>query len=951
MANHGHGRGHSHGHGMTEVLLKESDKELGMRESDGAATWKIVASASDITRVQVSKHNTALRVLVVVDVLTTIFILWGGVCGFNWENFGPQLVDNYGGYPSAAQPPKNISLGGALAYNHYESLAPGRVSFHVRNSMIDVLVITAVKYVCMLALCFFIPALCLDSGAPDSVGNGSKLYRKELLQDILPRIVPDHVPVNIWQSVAWWCIFSISMLSLTKAGMWQYGDGYSTSHPYKTAAVVVVAVMSILEVRLSHLLLESQQRGFDLDKLLLSDLAALRKLKSDYNSQHHGSSESKQRQDKSEKSEEDPRSRFYDDPEKIRLELLSATGVQVNGEKRRPSNLLQEVVVYWTIMKPYFWPNGLTSKVRILFTFLIMIGSKLCSILSPIFIGQAVQRLSDSGEIPVLEITLYASLKFLSVGLQQLQKIVYLGVKQHAFSEIATTTFRHLHNLSLDWHLQKKMGQVLRIMDRGISSADSVMNYLVLYLFPSIVQAIIVFAIFYIKFSSAELAGVSFLSFVAYVVVTIKITMWRKKFRKATNRHDNKYHDLATDSLVNFETVKYFANEEYEIGRFQDTVQQYQKHNIATQASLAVLNSAQQLDIQATALIALMISASSILHHTTRLDGVDGASSKSTTKIGDFVSVNAYLLQLYAPLSFLGTIYSTVVQAFVDMGNLSDLLVVSPDVKDSPSARPLRLLNTGSNVKRGAKIEFRNVSFHYPSQPTKGVEGLSFIVEAGTTTAFVGPTGAGKSTVSRLLFRFYDVDSGEILVDGQNIADVTQKSLRSAIGVVPQDTVLFNSTLRENIQYGRIGAPHSMLENAARSAQVLDFINSLEDGWETSVGERGLKISGGEKQRVAIARCLLKDPPIVALDEATSALDSTTEVAVQEALNRLGQGRTQVVIAHRLSTIMKADQICVLRSGRIVERGTHSELLARKQMYYNLWNAQQETQPETEGSS
>lgn len=593
----------------------------------------------------------------------------------------------------------------------------------------------------------------------------------------------------------------------------------------------------------------------------------------------------------------------------------------------------------WKIMQAYVWPAGICPKLRIFITFIVMGGSKISAILSPIYIGEAVQRLSDEGIVPYYEITMYCSLQFLNVGLAQCQKIVYLGVKQHAFAEIAVTTFTHLHNLSLDWHLQKKMGAVLRIMDRGIASADQVMNYLVLYLLPSIVQAFVVFGLFYVKFNSAELAGAGFLSFVAYCVVTIQITMWRKKFRKATNKHDNKYHDLATDSLINFETVKYFANEIHEIKQFKHSVVEYQKHNIATQLSLAILNSTQQLDIQLTTMIALMMSATMILHQT-------GHGHKGN--IGTFVSVNAYIIQLYAPLSFLGTIYSTVVQAFVDMNNLSEMLVVSPDVKDVPNALELRLKASS----QGARIEFQNVHFSYPSQPTKGLKGVSFVVEPGTTTAVVGPTGAGKSTISRLLFRFYDTTSGNILIDNQNIALVSQSSLRKSVGVVPQDTVLFNTSLRTNIQYGNVHANFDALKSAAKSAQILSFIESLDNTWDTTVGERGLKISGGEKQRVAIARCLLKNPPIVLLDEATSALDSQTEVAVQDALMQLGQNRTQIVIAHRLSTIMNAEQILVLDEGEIVERGTHEELLQiNNGVYCQLWNAQQDQRGNIEANA
>merc|ERR1711871_1474788 len=342
---------------------------------------------------------------------------------------------------------------------------------------------------------------------------------------------------------------------------------------------------------------------------------------------------------------------------------------------------------------------------------------------------------------------------------------------------------------------------------------------------------------------------------------------------------------------------------------FKEAVLRYQKYSVSTQASLALLNTSQQLDVQITTLVALCISATTILHLT---------STDAASQIGDLVSVNAYIVGLFAPLSFLGTIYSTVIQAFIDMTNLAELLVLSPDVMDSKDARAITL----KSPQKGASIEFRNVSFRYPSQSSKGVKNISFYAPPGSTTAIVGPTGGGKSTLFRLLFRFYDTDSGDILIDDQRISNVTQRSLRRSIGVVPQDPVLFNKSIKENIQYGDVNASFEAVQEAAENAQITNFIASLDKSWDTAVGERGLKISGGEKQRVAIARCLLKDPPVVLFDEATSALDSATEIAIQEALNRLGKGRTQVVVAHRLSTIMNADQICVLQSGRIVEKGT-----------------------------
>lgn len=442
----------------------------------------------------------------------------------------------------------------------------------------------------------------------------------------------------------------------------------------------------------------------------------------------------------------------------------------------------------WKILRPYFLPTGWLPKLRTAATFVIMAGSKGCNLLSPLAIGRAAQTLAD-GRVPYADLGMYCALRFGSSALSELQKLVYIRVKQTAFAEIAETTFRHLLGLSLDWHLRKKMGEVLRVMDRGISSADSVMNYLILFLAPSIAECLVTLCLFFTHFRSPELSATALLSFVIYTTLTINITQWRKKFRTGQNKSDNRYHDIATDSLVNFETVKYFANEELECRQFSAAVKSFQAYNIGVQASLSLLNSSQQLDIQLTTLAALCLAASAILHQR--------ATPDEPVQIGEFVSVNAYVLQLFAPLSFLGTIYSTVVQAFIDMGNLSDLLLISPDVKDAPHAPPLRLgggarggARGGGGAGGGAQVEFVGVDFSYPTQKARGLRGLSFVTPAGSTTAIVGPTGAGKSTISRLLFRFYDVDAGQILVDGQNVSAVTQKSLRSAVGVVPQDTVL-----------------------------------------------------------------------------------------------------------------------------------------------------------------
>jgi len=384
------------------------------------------------------------------------------------------------------------------------------------------------------------------------------------------------------------------------------------------------------------------------------------------------------------------------------------------------------------ILQPYFWPAGIVNKLRTFATFLIMGGSKACNLFAPLAIGAAAQTLSD-GAVPYRELSTYCAFRFGSSALSELQKLIYIGVKQHAFAEIAENTFHHLLGLSLDWHLTKKMGEVLRVMDRGISSADSVMNYLVLFLLPSLVECAVTLVLFFVHFDSPELTATAFLSFVLYIVLTVQITQWRKKFRAGQNKSDNKYHDLATDSLVNFETVKYFANEPLEVAQFKKAVQSFQSFNIGVQASLSLLNSSQQLDIQVTTLICLCLAATTILHQS--------HASGEPVAIGQFVSVNAYVLQLFAPLSFLGTIYSTVIQAFIDMNNLSQLLLLSPDVKDAPHAPALRL----ADASRGAALEFRRVSFSYPTQPTRGLRDVQFVTPAGSTTAIVGPTGAGTS--------------------------------------------------------------------------------------------------------------------------------------------------------------------------------------------------------------
>jgi len=591
------------------------------------------------------------------------------------------------------------------------------------------------------------------------------------------------------------------------------------------------------------------------------------------------------------------------------------------------------------VMKPYFWPRGFLNKVRCALTWVFLGLSKASNLMSPIYIGLAVQELSEPGSTEgsvFMHISLYAGLSLVSKLLKEMQNVVYLKVKQTAYVEVAEETFTHLHSLSLEWHLKKRMGNVLRSMDRGVSAANTLVTYLFLYLLPSVAECVVVFVIFYSHFNIPTVSATAFVSFVAYSTLTVQITLWRKKFREKTNLHDNEISARASDSLINYETVKYFTAEKYEIGRYSESIYNFQKYSVNTAYSLSFLNSTQNTIIQLCTAISLCVAAHEVYI----------GSGKLT--IGSFVSISSYISNLFAPLSFLGSVYNAVIQALVDMTNLSELLAENPDLVDAPNARALVAVPSG---RPGASIEFRNIFFHYPTQPpSSGLHNVSFSIAPGTTTAIVGSTGSGKSTLTRLLFRFYDPLEGQVLISDQDIKLVTQNSLRRAIGVVPQDTVLFNDTIIHNIRYGNQEATMEQIIDACKSAQIYEFILSLPEGFETMVGERGLKLSGGEKQRVSIARCLLKDPPLVVLDEATSALDNVTERSVQAALNNLTEGttsttkvaRTTMVIAHRLSTIQSSQQIVVLEKGNLLEKGTHTELLAKEGAYANLWHSRLE---------
>ena len=604
-----------------------------------------------------------------------------------------------------------------------------------------------------------------------------------------------------------------------------------------------------------------------------------------------------------------------------RLITLRPTTSSANLKSGQAMNVIKSVL-------PYLWPKSRKDiQFRVVLAMLALVLGEILGLLAPYFYGVSVDALAPGADedqtIFMLTagalgmVVAYGVMRILSVGFSQLRDVIFAQVGQRALRQLALETFRHMHRLSLRYHITRKTGGLSRVMERGVKGVEFLLRFMLFSIGPLILKLLIVAGIFYLEFGFIYMAIV-LITIVLYIWFTFSVTEWRVKVRKEMNDKDTDANQKAIDSLLNFETVKYFGAEEREALRYDESMRGYEAAALKTSYSLAFLNFGQTLLITGGLITVMILAAMAV--------------QRGELSVGDFVMANAYMIQITMPLGFLGTVYREIRQALVDMGEMFDLLGQPQEVIDVANAKDL-------NIK-GGQIEFDDVTFGYDPERTI-LSKLSLKIKKGETVAIVGPSGSGKSTIGRLLFRFYDVNSGSLKIDGQDIRNVTQASVHNSIGIVPQDTVLFNDTIGYNIAYGRDGASEDEIIAAAKSAKIHDFIISLTDGYNTTVGERGLKLSGGEKQRVGIARTLLKNPPILVLDEATSALDTETERNIQDSLRGLGSGRSVITIAHRLSTVVDADQIIVLEQGCIVEKGTHDELLNLNGRYTKMWHIQE----------
>ncbi len=605
------------------------------------------------------------------------------------------------------------------------------------------------------------------------------------------------------------------------------------------------------------------------------------------------------------------------------MRVLGNSRLALPADGRSTSDTLRSLL-------PYLWPRGdWGSRVRVVLAMLCLIAAKVATVWVPAFYARAVDQLShqklDMALLPVGLIMSYGIARFLAATFGELRDAVFARVAQRTVRRVALETFAHMHTLSMRFHLDRQTGGVSRAIERGSLGIEQVLRFAVFNIVPTIFELLLVTIVLWRVFDW-RFAAIAFGAVAFYVAFTLSFATWRVRFRQTMNENDVEAQSKAVDSLLNYETVKYFGNEAHEARRFDVALAAYETAAVKSQITLNMLNIGQATIIAVGLAAVMLLAARGVL--------------RGELSVGKFVLANTYLIQLYQPLNFLGFAYNTIKQGLVDMEQMFRLLAVEQEVTDSPDAvmLPEHLADCAPPV-----IVFENVRFGY--QPEREIlRGISFTVPAGGKVAIVGPTGAGKSTISRLLFRFYDVTAGRILIDGMDLRHIVQKSLRAAIGVVPQDTVLFNDTIGYNIAYGEPGASQAQIEGAARLAQVHDFVQKMPDGYETRVGERGLKLSGGEKQRVAIARTVLKDPRILILDEATSALDTRTERDIETALGNVAASRTTLVIAHRLSTVVDADEIIVLVDGRIAERGSHRELLEIDGTYARMWELQAEQQ-------